>query len=107
MRKADLKDGDLLTARCGYVYTLFLHSGKMCREEGWMHLDDYNEDLSSIDLETEFDIIKVERPTRPNLLSGNTEVIWERSQEVVMTISEIEERLGVSNLKIRRDKTSY
>lgn len=89
--KEDLQFGDILTLRNGekHVYA----SGYMYGEDGKYYLDCervdeyYNDDLTSVE-SSDYDIVKVERATK-------SEVIFERKEEAKeMTVEEISKALG-------------
>ena len=53
------------------------------------------------------DIVAVYNPSDLTSLDFNSlhlKLIWKRPEEVVMTISEIEEKLGIKNLKVVSEK---
>ncbi len=86
--KSDLKDGDICTLRNGdkdkYLDENFLN----------YDIDNYNEDLTDVDSEKEYDIVKVERPLK-------IETVFEREEPTEMTIEEIEEKLGLEKGALR------
>lgn len=108
MKKSDLKTGYLVEIRDGSLYNVVLNNVSMKGKEntlvgryGIIDLEGYNEDMIDADLES-LDIVKVY--LTPNSYFGyttyNCELLWEREEKVEMTVAEIEEKLGVKNLKI-------
>ena len=111
--KADLEDGMIMKLRDDRYYMYFKKFNKGVRYGGCITLEGYNDDLiynSPIDrcYCKENDIVAVYSPENLNSLDfklqvKNLNLIWERPEEVVMTISEIEEKLGITNLKIVKE----
>lgn len=60
-------------------------------------------------MDRDFDIMKVSQEKyigdtfKDHIIKDTNNWTWERQEEVVMTISEIEEKLGISNLKIKEE----
>jgi hypothetical protein len=105
--KADLKSGDVCVARNGDVEIVCLETDTLILTESFNYLDDINDDLTDYEDEKEFDIVKVYRPTRPHHCQFDPhayeqgELVYERKDESTeMTIAEIEEALGIKNLKV-------
>lgn len=78
-------------------------------EGGYLEFSSYDENLKDCDDEY-FDIMKVCQCeyVGDNIIShilkqNEDNWTWIREEETVMTISEIEEKLGISNLKIKKD----
>ena len=74
--KSDLKDGDIVTYRSG---TSGIKNGNMILESGDSHfyneLEDYTEDLKYKNNENKhLDIIKVERPSKYEIIFGKAEI---------------------------------
>lgn len=116
--KVDLEDLMVVKVRSGIFYMYFQKWGRLVRDDGHVDIKDYNEDLtlkkrisgfvSGVD-EAEFDIVQVYEldDIYAFKFSGgscNMNLIWERPEEVAMTVSEIEKKLGVKNLKIVAEK---
>lgn len=91
--KADLRDGDVVTTREGEKD--IFHDGHFTK----YNIDCYNDDLTDVDSDKEYDIVKVERPIK-------LETIFEREEEPTeLTISEIKEKFGITGLlKIKEDE---
>ena len=109
--KADLKDGMIMETRDGRYYMYFKKFNRGIRYEGYISIDDYTNNLSySSSAPSSYDIVAVYSPESLTTLEFAPQVkyfnlIWERpEEEVVMTISEIEEKLGITNLKIVNSK---
>lgn len=116
--KADLKDGMVVKVRSGRFYMYFQKWGRLVRDDGHLDIKDYNEDLTfkrttttlgANGAERMFDIVQVYElddiySFKFSESSCTMNLIWERPEEVVMTISEIEEKLGIKNLKVVSEK---
>ena len=76
---------------------------------GYIKFDDYDENLESKDGEKEFDIMKICQEYyvgdnfRNHVIYDRDKWTWKRQEEVLMTISEIEEKLGIKGLKIKKE----
>ena len=118
MKKSDLKNGAVVELRNGDKYILLLNT-YCCDEKddyfislrngGYLEFDDYDENLESEDGEKEYDIMKVCQNAyvgdnfRNHVINDRDKWTWKRQEEVVMTISEIEEKLGINGLKIKKE----
>ena len=110
--KSDLRNGDVCIRRDGqrrvYIVTdnFKILTGFDYQTEGWLYLQDYNEDLTSkrvLDFK-EKDIMKVFRPKEgrslsyyktDNLVENGFELVFERKPEPVeMTLAEVCKALG-------------
>ena len=117
MKKSDLKSGAIVETRAGNKYILLLKTksydnGKAIlvnlADGCYLPYSGYNEDLTH---NTKLsDIMKVCQyeyvgdNIRSHILKQNeNDWTWIREEETVMTISEIEEKLGISNLKIKKE----
>lgn len=106
--KADLKSGDVCVARNGDVEIVCLETDTLILTESFNYLDDIDDDLTDCEDEKEFDIVKVYRPTSPHHCQFEPyayeqgELVYERKDESIteMTVAEIEEALGIKNLKV-------
>lgn len=99
MTKKDLKDGMILKFRVNHSDRIFIKGNlySMCegRLDDSLLLKDLNDDLTNKGgFGNSLDVVLIHWP------SG--EVIWQREEEVVMTISEIEAALNIKNLKIKK-----
>lgn len=114
MKKSDLKTGMVVETRNNAHFLVMLNPDCEDRElidfkGGFMPLCDYDDDLTATNGDTEWDIVKVYQldasicfiiENAATAMYGS-KVLWERPTEAVeMTIAEIEEKLGVKNLKI-------
>ena len=118
MKKSDLKNGAIVELGNGDKYILLFDC---CNERhrddllislnngGFLYFSSYDENLKDCDDEY-FDIMKVCQCeyVGDNIIShilkqNEDNWTWIREEETVMTISEIEEKLGISNLKIKQD----
>lgn len=111
--KADLKDGMVVCSRQGKYYMYFEKFGKFVRNTAHMDLSSYDNNLKYTNRvlgnDNRLDIMQVYEVTNLNCLdltsqSHNFNLLWSRPEEVVMTISEIEEKLGIKNLKVVSEK---
>lgn len=117
MKKSDLKSGAIVETRDGNKYILLLNT-KLYDDEKpilvnladgcYLYYLDYNEDLTHGN--KLLDIMKVcqheyvgDNIRRHILKQNENDWTWIREEETVMTISEIEEKLGISNLKIKKE----
>lgn len=117
MKKSDLKSGAIVETREGNKYILLLNTKfyddekpiLVNLEDGcYLYYLDYNEDLTRGN--KLLDIMKVcqheyvgDNIRRHILKQNENDWTWIREEETVMTISEIEEKLGISNLKIKKE----
>ena len=110
--KSDLEDGMIIELGDGRYYMYFKKFNIGVRYEGFISIDEYNDDLtyngpSSL---SNFDIVAVYTPEDLLTLDFASQVeyfnlIWKRSPEKVrMTIKEIEEKLNIKNLEIIEEK---
>lgn len=127
MKKSDLRNGAILEIRHGDKYILLFDCnyprGKndllISLNDGcWLNFSNYDEDLKDCTM-SYFDIMKVAQSDYVgddiinHIINHNDEWTWVRDKdedesdnesETVMTISEIEEKLGISNLKIKKEE---
>lgn len=121
MKKSDLKNGAIVETREKSKCILLKDtnvSGEMesllidIKNGDYLEFDNYNEDLTNCN-NSYFDIMKVSQREyigdtfRNHILKTNEDNwTWEREEkeeEIVMTISEIEEKLGIKGLKIKKE----
>ena len=117
MKKSDLRNGAIVELRKGDKYMLFLdvensYAKNMLvslKDGGYLDLDDYNDDLKDSD-NAKYDIVKIcqndyvgDNIHSHILKQDEDDWTWVREEEVVMTISEIEKKLGIENLKIKKE----
>lgn len=118
MRKSDLENGAIVEIRNGDKYILLFNCCKYGNKEdlfislnngGYLNFSNYNENLNDCD-DKDYDIMKVCQNAyvgnniRSHVLKqGEDDWTWVREEETVMTISEIEKKLGISNLKIKKE----
>lgn len=124
MKKSDLKNGAIVETREGSKYILLLDAigfGKVksmfieLETGNYLDFDDYENDLTyHNERYSEFDIMKVCQNDyvgdniklhilKRSQICGAKHWTWERQEKVVMTISEIEEKLGIKGLKIKKE----
>lgn len=120
MKKSDLKTGMMVVARNNVKYMVMLNveytdtwlkpQNVIVSKDGWMPLSRYSDDLK-VDNAPELDIVAVCSPLTTASLcrkdisdSDSWECVWKREEQPVeMTIAEIEEKLGIKNLKIIKE----
>ena len=121
MKKNDLKNGAIIETRDGDLSILLFDSYVnevdvtesilvSLKDGNFLPFSDYEEDLKFCG-DSDFDIMKVAQSDyvgddiRNHVLKRNeNDWTWIRDEsETVMTISEIEEKLGISNLKIKKE----
>ncbi len=117
MKKSDLKNGAIVETRAVNKYILLLNTKYYDEIEDLlvnlaegtnMSYSKYDDDLTaSFELD---DIMKVcqheyvgDNIRNHILKQDEDDWTWNREEETVMTISEIEEKLGISNLKIKKE----
>ena len=114
--KADLEDGMIIELRDGRYYMYFKKFNTGVRYEGFISLDDYNDDLTYDDYDSSalnnYDIVAVYNPKNLTTLDFALQVkyadlIWKRPKKVRMTIKEIEKKLGIKNLEIIEEKEKF
>lgn len=116
MKKSDLRNGAIVEIRKGDKY-MFISDAQnkhaknsliSLKDGGYLNLDDYNDDLKDCD-NAKYDIVKicqndyVGNNFKDHVIKNTDNWTWVRKEEVVMTISEIEEKLGIENLKIKKE----
>ena len=126
MTKSELKtgmivkyrDGSIRMVLCNIVYAVDVRTNVLVGPHGWTKLSSYSNELINIDPYCrDLDIVAVYRTNGIanyiSLLDGNHKLnndfidtcctlLWERPEPVVeMTIKEIEEKLGIKNLRIK------
>ena len=118
MKKSDLENGAIVELRNGKKYILLFNCCTFGNKEDlfislddgcYLKLSNYNENLNDCSDEN-YDIMKVCQNDyvgdniRSHILKQNEDDwTWIREEKTVMTISEIEEKLGISNLKIKKE----
>ena len=124
MIKSELKTGMIVRYRCGALRvvmqndTEYDHDACLVGADGWIELRKYNEDLTLSDIFNTHNndivaVYKVSPMYYMNIFCGEYKLddsfvmnyghlLWEREEPVVeMTIKEIEEKLGIKNLRIK------
>ena len=85
------------------------------RYEGFISIDEYNDDLTYDDdysSSNMCDIVAVYNPKNLTTLDFESQIkyanlIWKRPEKVRMTIKEIEEKLGIKNLEIMEEEEKF
>lgn len=123
MKKSDLKTGMMVVTRDNNEYMVMLNveydgtrkmvepSNVIVSKDGWMPLSKYGDDLRTYSAFDNLDIVEVYAPLmtaslwRKDLSDKKDWVcVWKREEpSVEMTIAEIEEKLGIKNLKIIKE----
>ena len=102
MTKSDLRDGMVVKIRDGKLCIVI--GNRIISDNGWLSLDVYMEDLTYQQGSEFYDIVAIyDIPLRSldlNYWTEGKKPIWVRTEETIMTISDIEKRLGIKNLKI-------
>lgn len=110
--KADLEDGMIVQTNDGDYYMYFKKFERFIKEDGYLRLNSYNDDLTNkydyddpgFNIKAVFVVNNLYKLCTLDLFKenmyGRLEKIWERPEKVRMTISEIEEKLGIKNLEI-------
>lgn len=99
--KADLKNGDVIKRRNGWVEIVCLETGTLIARSGFNEIKDIKDDLTDA-CGTEYDIVAVRRPKRPcecKFCAFDEEygdLVYDRERDTVreMTVAEIEKALG-------------
>ena len=107
--KEDLEDGMIMKTRDNRYYMYFKKFNRGLRYEGFISLDDYDDDLTCYRYINDYDIVAVYNPENLTTLDFVSWVkyhdpIWKRPEKVRMTIKEIEEKLGIKNLEIIKEE---
>nr|DAZ26669.1 MAG TPA: hypothetical protein [Caudoviricetes sp.] len=118
MKKSDLENGAIVELRNGDKFILLFNCCTFGNKEDifislddgrYLYFSNYNENLNDCS-DKKFDIMKVCQHNyvgnniRSHVLKqGEDDWTWVREEETVMAISEIEEKLGISNLKIKKE----
>ena len=113
--KADLEDGMIMKTRDGRYYMYFKKFNTGVRYEGFISIDEYNDDLTYDDdysSNNMCDIVAVYSPKNLTTLDFESQIkycnlIWKRPEKVRMTIKEIEEKLGIKNLEIIEEEEKF
>lgn len=126
MLKSSLKTGMIIVTQDGGEYMVLrnvsyygIHPHDLMdvcvSKDGWLRLSSYNDDLTirerDYEKANELDIVAVYEPTQSSSLwrkcitdKYDWECIWKREEPPVeMTVAEIEEKLGIKNLKIIKE----
>lgn len=109
--KEDLEDGMIVKIKDGTYYMYFEKFKRLVRNGGYLSLNQYLNDLTYNNISDSFNIVSIYEANDLTSLDfngqdtkGHLNQIWERPKETIMTISEIEKKLGIKNLKIISDK---
>ena len=113
--KANLEDGMIMKTRDGRYYMYFKKFNTGVRYEGFISIDEYNDDLTYDDdysSSNMCDIVAVYSPNNLTTLDFESQIkyanlIWKRPEKVRMTIKEIEEKLGIKNLEIIEEEEKF
>ena len=102
--KANLEDGMIVRNASDRYYMYLKKFDRLVSYYISFSMKEYNDDLTHAKYPT-LDIVAAYVPSKLNSFDFDNEVcssdiIWERPEPIMMTISEIEEKLGITNLKI-------
>ena len=112
MTKSDLKNFMVVEFRDGKRYIVNADNQRLLGVDSWTNLIYFNEDLTSRHFKSS-DIMYVYYPEGYQLIRfvnhafpvEDVELVWKRkAKPVEMTIAEIEEKLGIKNLKVVSEK---
>lgn len=120
MTKSDLKTGMVVKTRNGKMYLVMLNPDCEDREfidfndDGWLRGSGFNDDLTrNTDYydNSDYDIVRVYtagsgicRLFNKIDFLDSLKLLWEREEKPIeMTVSEIEKKLGIKNLKIVKE----
>ena len=108
--KSQLSDGMIVQLKNNEFYMYFKKFDSMVCAHTFIKMSYYGQDLTCAK-DPDYDIVAVYVPSKLTSFNFAHERaidhfvrIWKRSTEVVMTLSEVEEKLGIKNLKIVDDK---
>lgn len=122
MTKSDLADWMIVEMRSKSIYLVDKTHGYFLQSQGHMPFDKYTDDLKCSEIgSSEYDVMRVFTPKYGSEfllklylkctdyaykhIEENLNLVWERDETPVeMTIAEIEEKLGIKNLKIIKEK---
>ena len=97
--KANLKTGDVIKRRNGWVEIVNLELGMLIKQTGWNNLDGVREDLTDT-IGKEYDIVEVRRPITKGdcqflaFEHGWGTLVYERPEVEEMTLAEVCRLLG-------------
>ena len=102
--KADLEDGMIVRNASSRYYMYLKKFDRLGSYFLSISMEEFNDDLTHAN-NSALDIVAVYVPSKLNSFDFDNEVcssdiVWERPEPITMTISEIEEKLGIANLKI-------
>ena len=107
-KKSDLEDGMVVGLRNGDYCMYFQQWNTIADYSGHVPMSSYDEDLYER-IDHDLDIMEVYKLDTVYSLKfspedSNMELVWSRTTTTEMTISEIEEKLGIKNLKVVSEK---
>lgn len=116
--KEDIKPGMIVVTEGGSYLALSVRGGEiyLVREEGFLRLKDYAEDLTLPDVPSLFDIKEVRIPNQDATTIHRvlqdfrcSVVLWKRSEKKRVSFEEVAQKFGVdpSELEIETTKGSY
>lgn len=102
-----LENGGMVRLRNDRLYYVFKNNSEyffFANEKKRINGERYNEDMKEI-FTSAYDVMEIMRPKNVNSSLEYTDqyLVWEREEFVEMTVKEIEEKLGVENLKIVKE----
>lgn len=105
--KADLKTGDIIKRRNGYVEIVILEYNACVSKEGFNFLQEIKDDLTSR-VSEKWDVVAVKRPKDTQACSlqefkcGRGTIVYEREEVEEMTLAQVCKLLG-KNIKIVKE----
>ena len=111
MNKSDLKTGMLVETRDGEIMRVLKNTSAgdvmVALYGSWTDLNSFGDDFKHKQVSS-VDIMKVFSTIYANMLSSYTtsdyKLLWERKENIEMTVAEIEKKLGIENLKIAKEE---
>lgn len=98
--KSDLKDGDVVLRRNGWVEIVIPSVGVLVNKDGHNNFNALTEDLKENTGEPEYDIVEIRRPFMPRHCQfsafeyGFGDLVYKREEEIEMTLEEVCQALG-------------
>lgn len=85
MKRSELRNFDIVETKSGYLFMVCADDGVLFRKEGWVDLDNYDDDLTLLNFDEDYDIVKVRRPEHKYQYwrygQIDAPVIWERNKK--------------------------
>lgn len=108
--KAGLENSMIIKTANDEYFMYFKEFGKFITDDRFIPIDTYKDDLTN-GIHHKYDVVAIYKLTDlhyfghfASAVEDYGELVWERPVPVEMTIKEIEEKLGIKNLKIVKEK---